>query len=138
MNRLAILLVLPALAFSLLAGCGGKGLVSVTGTVTLDGKALDRGSVTFHPVKSGPLGVGKIQPDGRYSIETGNQRGIAPGEYAVTVVATADPPKGPPTKGPEVPPTPLTPAKYGRPETSGLRYAVPAAGGKFDIPLQSR
>jgi hypothetical protein len=123
------------------AGCGGASLAPVTGTVTLDGKPLERGTVTFLPVQDGQIGYGSIQPDGRYTVETGTgaarAKGLATGEYRVAVVATGDPPKTDP-RGPEQPPPLLVPAKYTQADTSGLRYTVAPAGGKFPIALQSK
>jgi hypothetical protein len=122
---------------SCLGGCSAKALTPVSGSVTVDGRALDRGSVTFHPVKGGPLGIGKIQPDGKYTIETAGQRGVAPGEYLVTVVATGEAPK-PTARGPEAPPPLLVAARYGRTESSGLRVTVSGPAGKYELAVQSR
>ena len=137
MHRTAAIALVCASVF--LAGCGGK-LAQVTGKVTLDDRPLERGTVTFHPVKAGPLGIGALQPGGTYQIKSGDQSGVPPGDYQVTVVATADPPKPAAGAGPapEAPPALLTPAKYGKVETSGLRFTVPAGGGSFPIPLKSQ
>ncbi len=71
-----------AVAACLAAGCGG-GLVSVTGTVTLDGKPVDEGSVSFQPADgNGPSGGAPVK-DGRFEVTPG----LKPGEYKVSVRA---------------------------------------------------
>lgn len=74
----------------LLNGCG-SGLAVVTGTVTLDGKPLPRGTVQFVPDpqrgNGGATGVGQIGADGRYEIWTTEARGAAVGHHLVGVVA---------------------------------------------------
>ena len=119
-----------------LAGCGGSGLVTVKGKVTLDGKALTSGTVTFHPSGTGATSYGTLQSDGTFRVQSGTEQGLAPGKYRVTVMAMA----ASPTPGPgnvEVVPKSLVPAKYTSPGTSGLEYTVPAGGGQFDIALKS-
>ena len=117
-----------------LGGCGGD-LVSVEGEVTIDGKPLDKGNISFHPVAGGPVGNGTIQSDGSFTIRTGTEAGLAPGEYRVTVVATGEAPQ-PTPQNPEPLPQLLVPARYGKPETSGLEYTVPPPDGKLKIELQ--
>lgn len=137
LSRLITTMLLVVMA----GGCGTKKLVPVTGKVTLDGKALERGNVTFVPVKAGAPAVGAIQSDGKYTLNTGTDAGIAPGDYQVSVVATAPvvppvvKPGSPPP--PEVPPPLLTPGRYGRPETSGLKFTVPSSSG-YDIAIKSQ
>jgi hypothetical protein len=64
------------------AGCG-NGLVAVAGTVTLDGKPVDEGSVSFQPADgAGPSGGGTVK-DGRFELATG----LKPGAYKVAVRA---------------------------------------------------
>ena len=61
------------LAIFLLVGCGGSPwpTAPVHGTVTLDGKPLDNGRVTFVP-KAGRGASGIIQSDGTFKMETLN------------------------------------------------------------------
>ena len=70
------------------SGCGGS-RASVSGRVTLDGKPLDHGTVAFQPTGGGPVGYGTIRSGGSYSIQTGQQQGLAPGQYVVTVQSVA-------------------------------------------------
>jgi hypothetical protein len=63
-----IVLSLPALL--LLAGCGKVGNhAAISGTVTLDGKPLERGSILFEPIGDtrGVVTGGEIK-DGRYNL----------------------------------------------------------------------
>lgn len=70
-------LVLPgcllfAAAFVLSAGCGNSkyDLVTVTGTITMDGKPLEGASVKFQPKGGGAMSFGKTDAQGRYQLET--------------------------------------------------------------------
>lgn len=128
-------LVLGGIVLVGLAGCGKKNdLVSVSGTVLLGDQPLAGATVTFHPVKGGPVGSAITDSAGRFSVMTGTAKGLKPGEYEVTVQKTGQAPKTDPL-GPEVPPPLVTPAKYANPKTSGLRYTAP--GGPADFKLQS-
>jgi hypothetical protein len=105
----------------------------VTGTVTIEGELANSGTVTFHLANDGKMAIGRIHPDGSYSLRTGqgNLREedggtVVPGEYIVTVSIT-----GPPVAGEQViegaPPIPgpsLVAAKYASQETSDLKRTV--------------
>jgi hypothetical protein len=69
----------------LAAGCGpGRGRVPVTGSVTFDGKPLEKGAIRFGG-EQGAAGVGEII-NGRFSMsETGSQTGVLPGKYEVLI-----------------------------------------------------
>ena len=123
------------LSLSLLcAGCGANDGAGVTGKVLYDGQPLTTGSVTFHPVASGPLAIGDIQSDGTYSLSVGTESGLPPGEYRVTVGATGPMPE--PTVADPMPlPQSLIPARYGDVNTSGLKYTVAAGKNTIDISL---
>jgi len=55
------------LALVLLAGCGGSKVAEVTGTVTIDGKPVEKGAITFTPVNASTGGTGGAEiTDGRY------------------------------------------------------------------------
>lgn len=121
------------------AGCSGQ--PTVTGSVTLDGKPLQsigdvRGSVVFSPLDSGaPPARASIDENGRYDVFTGSKRGVAPGEYGVTVNAIRVIP--PAVEGSEPGAERLLPAKYGSPRTSGLSLSVTPGSNSFDIALES-
>ena len=115
------------------AGCSGSA-ASVSGMVTLDGQPLTTGNVSFHPEGAGGAPAnGQIDAQGRYSLSTGTEAGLAPGNYVAVVVATKDPPQLYDKTGAEIPPIPITPGKYGNTATSDLKFQVKP--GKNDIPL---
>jgi hypothetical protein len=118
-----------ALVFS---GCGGTYESTVSGIVLLDEQALTSGTVTFHPLAGGAAVYGQIQSDGRYELHTGSERGLAPGDYRVTVVATDNPPAAPG----QTPPIGklITPERYNRLETTDLQATIKP--GKNDVPLK--
>ena len=71
-----------------LSGCGGDplGRQPITGSVSLDGAPVEKGTINFHPADSstatstgGPIAAGK------FSLE--RQKGLAAGKYRVTVNA---------------------------------------------------
>ncbi len=81
-------LLLSVLVFAL--GCGEKSglpLASVEGTVTYNGKLIERGMVVFSPQGGtpGPSATGNIQPDGSFVMRTTGIEGAAVGSHKVTV-----------------------------------------------------
>lgn len=121
------------LAMVAVAGCGGSGLESVSGTVTMAGKPLTNGSVSFHRVGGGALGTAAIRSDGSFTAQTGSQTGLAPGDYQITVVAYGPMPESTPENLEPIPPL-ITPAKYRNPKTSGLTCTVPC--GQLELVLE--
>ncbi len=77
------------IGIAVLTGCGGGFDSAVHGVVTLDGKVVPRGTVTFHPVSGGPVAYAMISDDGSYAVRTGREKGLPAGEYQVTVTANA-------------------------------------------------
>jgi hypothetical protein len=129
-------LVLVSLVVSAI-GCGGKYDARVSGTVTLDGKELDTGTVAFNPTGSGPSAYGRIQSDGTYALKVGAEPTLPPGEYIATVAANQPPtpskiPGAPPLPGP-----PITPAKYRTKQTSDLKKTVEKGKNTIDLELKS-
>lgn len=121
-----------ACLLSAAVGCGTGSGATVTGTVTLHGRPLDRGTVTFHPVESGPIAYGMIGMDGSYTLQTGARPGLDAGKYVATVVATTDaPPSSPDSTGKL-----LTPARYGDPKQSDLHCEVKPGHNQLDLPLK--
>lgn len=119
-------------------GCSGPNEASVSGTVTLDGQTLTTGNVSFYPEGSGGApAYGQIDRQGRYSLSTGTDVGLAPGMYVAIVVATKDPPQPFDATGAEIPPIPITPAKYGTVGSSDLRVQVKAGSNDISLELQS-
>jgi len=76
----------PALMV-LFTGCGGEMKVApVSGTVTLDGKPLDRASVVFKPEAGGRPSFGVTDADGRFTLAYSmNEDGAEVGPCTVTI-----------------------------------------------------
>lgn len=83
--------VLMTLSICALAGCGGApkdplGRQAVSGKVTLDGKPLDAGSITFQPVvETGGTASGAVITAGQYKVPA--ESGLAAGEYKVVILS---------------------------------------------------
>jgi len=123
------------LALLVLVGCGGKP-AAVSGLVTVDGKILDQGSVTFSPTGGGMRASGIIQSDGSFQIQTNREAGLDVGEYDVAVVSREII-----STGPNSPPRPgkyLAPKIYGKTRTSGLHFKVEQGSNEIDLALSSK
>jgi hypothetical protein len=133
-------LLLLAIAFaSCLPGCSDEGLplAKVSGKVTFDGQPVAGASVVFRP-DAGPSAVGETDAHGQFALMT-----RAPGDGAVvghhTVTISA------PTRGLSLtvgqpaaavpPPSLALPARYERPESSGLSADVAESGNDFTFAL---
>ena len=67
------------------SGCGGDGLVPVTGTVPVAGKPAMAGvRVFFSPTGNTRPADGWVAADGTFTLKTMNKPGAMPGDYAVT------------------------------------------------------
>lgn len=117
-------------------GCGSP-QATVSGRVTLDGAPLTTGAVTFHSkTNGGVLAYGAIDQQGNYSLLSGNQPQIPPGEYGVTVIAAEHLPSTVP--GEEGKLKELTPAKYASVETSGITRVVKPGSNTIPLELKSQ
>jgi len=107
--------------------------------VTLDGTAVPRGTVTFHPNAGGPAAYAPIQDDGSYTIHTGREEGLPSGEYQATVTAN-EPPTSQQTAsgGPPPPGKLITPLWYRGKDTSGLQFTVESGSNEIDLELKSQ
>jgi hypothetical protein len=151
---------LVPLAACLALGCGTKGpvMVPVSGTVTLDGQALEGASVNFVPVAGGRQATGQTDKSGKFALTSIKPSDGAPvGKYKVgvsklaqTADRMADPSKsaggaappgtqlsGPPIKGPAAKPQSLVPAKYVNPDTSGFTVEVKSGMEPVKLELKS-
>ncbi len=123
---------------ALLTGCGG-GPSSVSGNVTLDGQPLagkdqTRVTIMFYPESGGAPAAALADEYGGYSLATGAQKGLAPGNYVVIIAATESTPAaagGMPGK------RMITPAKYADPKQSGFHAEVKPGRNTFDFDLKS-
>jgi hypothetical protein len=134
--------------FTLIAlfGCSSDGLAThpVAGVVTLDGRPVEGAGVLFMPA-DGPPASGTTDAEGRYLLATGEQSGAVPGRHRVIITLMK-------TTGIEVAPGGMegriapggirkqyiVPAKYSKPETSGLTADVAAGNAVHDFALSSK
>lgn len=119
-------------------GCGGSYNASVHGTATLNGTALQSGTIKFIPQQAGPSAYGNIDSNGSYSIMTGREAGLPAGDYVVTVVSNEP---STPNSNPSLPPAPgkpITPAWYREPAKSPLKYTVAPGKNEINLDLTSQ
>src|SRR5579883_2428167 len=116
-----------AAVVSLSPGCGPSGPATypATGKVIFrDGRPLPAGVIEFASVDGGPSARARIEPDGRFTLATGDRPGAVAGRHRVAVVQMAVADGAPMSharlkhRGLSVPP------KYARFETSGLERTV--------------
>ncbi len=136
--------VVPLLLMFGVVGCGGDNLPreAISGTVTVDGKPLKAGVITFVPnAPDIPTQAGAAVVEGKYTIE--RAQGLVPGKYKVVVSsgggdeANAEKQVDHVTDMPGMPPVP---AKETIPSTYGANSILEAnvtAGGsnQFDFNL---
>jgi hypothetical protein len=122
------------MAALIVTGCGQSDTISVTGTVTLNGKPADQAEVMFTPAE-GRMASGVTDSSGRFELSTNSPGdGAVPGDHKVTVVEYY-----PPGKPPPMTPGPLPsrfPAKYG--DSSQTPFSAKVQRGqkndfKFDM-----
>ncbi|HEV3121249.1 MAG TPA: SMP-30/gluconolactonase/LRE family protein, partial [Isosphaeraceae bacterium] len=92
----------------------------VSGTVTFEGKPLEKGEISFVPVENSPgkAASGVIQ-DGKFTLTTVGEEGAQPGTYAVAIIA----------KG-------VVPAKFETVETSPLKVELKATTNTISFNLK--
>lgn len=128
-----------ALLLLTLGGCGGAYNSSVSGVVTLDGAAVPRGTVTYHPTAGGPAAYAPIRADGSYTIFTGREEGLPSGEYQVTVAANeASAQLVSKDGGPMPAGKAITPLWYRSKDTSGLKFNVESGSNEINLELKSQ
>lgn len=135
------ILLLALSAFALVTTGCGNGLASVSGAVTLDGKAItgaDKyGTVTFYRDSGGGApAVGIMDETGHYTLKTGSQDGIEPGKYRVAVAVK----KVTPAAQRDSLPTAklITPEKYSSTQQSGFLHEVKPGRNTIDFALSSK
>ncbi len=130
--RLCFLIVVVPL----LIGCGGTYDSYVAGVVTLDSSSLQRGTVSFKPIESGPTAYGFITEGGTYVLKTGLEEGLPSGKYVVAVVAN-EPSVANEEGALPSPGKPITPQWYRSAKTSGLDFTVEEGSSEINIELTS-
>ena len=110
---------------ALLLGCNNSPLVSIEGTVTLDGKPLEDAGIMFQPDAGGVPATGTSDAQGKFTLTTGNDPGATPG---INKVAVSKPLNNPASASAEegviVDVKLATPVRYASPMTSGLSVDV--------------
>jgi len=108
-------------------------VATVKGSVTFDGKPAAGAMLVFHPL-SGAAAEAKLRPvaavqdDGSFEAHTYDHKdGLPAGEYAVTVHWLKPSGKGSEEEGGAVS---RIPARYEKPETSGLKVVVGTGPGE--------
>jgi hypothetical protein len=131
------------LALAAFAACGypgqGEKLVPVAGRVTVDGRPLTFGAVSFRPDPSRGNAsrhhpTGTIDADGRFELYTTGEKGAPPGWYKVLVFADDNQAGGPVHPAP---PRWAVAAKYTGEQTTDLFVEVveKPAPGAHDLRL---
>jgi hypothetical protein len=134
LHRAGILVALAVL------GCGhDEKLTPVCGRVLWQGQPLPGGTIVFTPdVERGGHGTvacGEIGADGRYSLRTEDQFGVAPGWYRVTIAAAIPIPAPNQSAGLPI----ELPRRYTDPEQSGLlREVQPGKSCEHDFYLEEK
>jgi hypothetical protein len=122
---------LAACLLLLAAGCrsGSAPLTPVRGKVSYRGQLLRSGAIVFTPDTArgtqGELAFAEIQPDGTYTLKTGDAAGAVPGWHRVTVCSLFPPAAALPGQ-PPAPAVSVLPARYHDPRLSGLSCEVKA------------
>ncbi len=133
-----LLFVIAAVSGLIVTGCG-RHAAKVSGSVSFDGQPVTTGVVTFNPVSSGAAAYGPIGTDGRYTIHTGAETGLEPGDYKVTVAANATPEQAAAMGfkvGREGIMPLLTPIRYADTSTTPLTVAVKPGSQVIDLSLE--
>ena len=92
MNRVLCVAAACCLVCLVTIGCGSGGpeLGPVTGKVTLDGKPVTNGLVTFMPIGGGRPATGKTDANGQYALIGVDGKGALLGQHRVTVTTVAE------------------------------------------------
>ncbi len=124
-----VVVIICAVTLVNIAGCdsGVKGidpdLVSITGTVLLDGKPLASGIVGFAPEEEGSASTGIIK-DGKFTLkQTASAYGAKPGKYKISIQSWSTTPSMD-KDGKEIKGVSAIHKKYNNPKTSGLSAEV--------------
>jgi hypothetical protein len=129
-----------------LAGCGGRKVVPVSGRLTLDDKPVANATVIFEPISEelnpGPGSQGKTNSNGEFTLTlmTGERSGAHVGKHTIRITAYEGDDKEVPSSGSDMVFRKRTiPEEY----ASGgkLTYEVPAGGtnqANFDLKTPSK
>ncbi|RLT12128.1 MAG: carboxypeptidase regulatory-like domain-containing protein [Planctomycetota bacterium] len=124
------LAIIPVQIAMFLSGCGGEknqavertAAVPVKGKVSLKGKPMTQGSISFEPIDGGREAHGTIGADGTFSLSTFKaDDGAIRGSHRIAVKASGGGKKD------------LVPLKYQSYSSSGIEIEV--SDGKTDYPI---
>jgi hypothetical protein len=123
-----------------LSGCGGSEFgATVTGVVTLDGKSITPGFVTFAPEDPAAVpAVSDLDAKGRFTLTTSKKPGLVPGKYRVAVQSYRPPGNVTPGQRIMTPSERLIPDKYFSVDTSGLQFTVNPGANTINLELSSQ
>jgi hypothetical protein len=132
------------LALLAAGGCSGRGTIS--GHVTLNGKPVPLGTISFHCQEGRHEVCNALIRDGSYSL-TGVPTGPAKVTVASSMTPSAagegaaatrrEPDKGGRGRRPAAnPPPPTIPRRYGDPDQSGLSHRVTSGAQVYDVDVQ--
>ena len=118
----SLVVVIAGVSIGGVLGCKrGLTLIPATGEVKFDGKPVADCAVAFTPVAGGPVASATTDEQGHFELQTVNRPGAVPGEHHVTVAKQRMKRS---STGAELGFEFLTPAKYARPDTSGITETV--------------
>lgn len=149
---------MPVLATLGLLGCGpSQGFVE--GTVTVDGKPVDKGTIVlFSPLGQTRIAQATVGEGGKYRLQTSGKDGIMPGDYKVMIVNYQNYVELPLDVSPDdasdprwlayaaklesmrnQPPKPgMPPHEYSNIATTPLKCSVPAGHSVQDFAIESK
>ena len=145
-NCIFLLTALSVLTFS---GCGGgnDGRVAISGSVTLDGKPLDGGTIAFIGGGGGSLATASTNKEGKFQIQVAlglNKVAISKDDPAAaiqTAVKPEDMLMGTDAEykaQQQSKPKELVPVKYSKPDSSGLSFDIVSGMQPLSIGLSSK
>lgn len=130
-TRLAIGLLTAAVGL-MTFGCGSKKPVAF-GTVTVDGKPVEKGAIQFFPITGEGQTAGTMLENGQYRVE------VSPGPMKVVINAPKIVGKQKLYNEPDSPTVDAykeqLPAKYSSVATSELKVVIEGQGGEFNFDL---
>jgi len=128
--------MIVASAAVVVAGCGRSngGRLAISGSVTLAGAPLDKGTIDFRPAAGGSgLASGAAIVGGRYGIEAA--RGLPPGRYEVRIFSSVDAAASPGAAGAGKPPAvERIPAAFNVATTLAVEVSAERTTFDFDVP----
>ena len=144
---LARCLLFTAICAAAFSGCSGSGLATVTGTVTVDGKPLEQGTIIFE-TPGARQATGRIEAGKIVSVGTNTENdGVPVGAHKVAIqaveastasAATSTPGDASAKSLSSMSSKSLLPARYGDPNTSGLTAEIKAGENEVTFALESR